>query len=96
MGFGVDNTSVNVGRRHSIMTHVMQQNDACYFMGCPCHLVHNIAGYASEYFRKSSGFDVEDLCVDLYDWFDKSTKRKWILKEFCAFVIANTIRLSGM
>ena len=36
-------------------------------------------------FSGSSGFDVEDLVVDLYYWFDKSTKRKNELKEFCVF-----------
>lgn len=55
------------------------------FMGCPCHLVHNIAGHASEAFQESSGFDVEDLCIDVYYWLDKSTKRKGSLKEFCDF-----------
>lgn len=85
IGFGVDNTSVNIGIRHSIMTHVHQKNAACYFMGCPCHLVHNIAGHASEALQRSAGFDVEDLCVDVFYWFDKSTKRKGILREFCSF-----------
>ena len=85
VGFGVDNTSVNVGICHSIMTHVQQKNAACYFMGCPCHLVHNIAGHASEALQKSTAFDVEDLCVDVFYWFDKSTKRKGILREFCSF-----------
>ena len=42
VGFGVDNTSVNVGRHHSIMTLVREVNNNCYFMGCLCHLVHNI------------------------------------------------------
>ena len=83
IGFGVDNTSVNVGICHSIMTHVQQKNAACYFMGCPCHLVHNIAGHASEALQKSTGFDFEDLCVDVFYWFDKSTKHKGILREFC-------------
>ena len=32
-----------------------------------------------------TGFDVEDFCVDIYYWFDKSTKRKQSLEEFCAF-----------
>ena len=35
-----------------------------------------------------SGFNVEDLVVDhrfLYYWFDKGTKRKNELKEFCIF-----------
>lgn len=67
------------------MTLVKQENENCYFMGCPCHLVHNVASHASETFQKTSGFDVEDLCVDVFYWFDKSTKRKGILKEFCDF-----------
>ena len=85
ISFGVDNTSVNVGKHHSIMTHVQEKNSACYFMGCPCHLVHNIAGHASEVFNEQSGFDVEDFCVDIFYWFNQSNKRKGILKEFCEF-----------
>ena len=85
VGFGVDNTSVNIGLRHSIMTHVQQKNAECYFMGCPCHLLHNIAGHTSDALQQASGFDVEDLCVDVFYWFDKSTKRKGILREFCSF-----------
>ncbi|CAB4014767.1 ATP-dependent DNA helicase [Paramuricea clavata] len=30
-------------------------------------------------------FDIEDHCVDLYYWFDKSTKRKEALKEYFEF-----------
>lgn len=85
VGFGVDNASVNVGLRNSIMTHVKQKNKSCYFMGCPCHLVHNVANHAAEAFQRCSGFDVEDFCIDIFYWFDKSTKRKGILKEFCDF-----------
>ena len=82
IGFGVDNTSVNLGNRNSIMTRVREKNDECYFMGCPCHLIHNIACHASEIFQKTCSLDVEDV---LYYWFDKSTKRKGILAEFCDF-----------
>lgn len=32
-----------------------------------------------------TGFDVEDFCVDIYYWFDKSTKRKQSLEEFRTF-----------
>ena len=47
---------------------------------------YNIAGHASEAFQESCGFDVEDLCVNVYYWFDKNTtKRKGSLKEFCDF-----------
>ena len=85
VGFGVDNTSVNVGIRNSIYTRVIQKNPACYFMGCPCHLVHNVACKASSTFSDVSGFDVEDMCVDVYYYFDKSTKRKSSLVEFAEF-----------
>ena len=47
IGFGVDNTSVNVGLRHSISTLVKEKTSMCYFMGCPCHLIHNIACHSS-------------------------------------------------
>ena len=86
VGFGGDNTSVNVGMHYSYITHVKQNNNSCYFMGwCTCYLVHNIACHASEAFQESSGFDVEDFCVDMFYWFDKSTKRKGILREYCEF-----------
>jgi len=87
VGFGVnvDNTSVNLGLRHSIMTHVKKKNAACYFMGCLCHVVHNIACHASKALQMTSGFDVEDLCIYVFYWFDKSKKHKGILREFCDF-----------
>ena len=31
------------------------------------------------------GFDVEDIHVDIFYWFDKSSKRKVELDEFCFF-----------
>ena len=47
VGLSVDNTSVNIGKRHSIKTLVLAENPAIYVMGCLCHIVHNIAGKAS-------------------------------------------------
>ena len=48
VGVGVDNTSVNIGKNNSIMTRVQEKNSSAYFMGCPCHIIHNAAGKASE------------------------------------------------
>ena len=56
VGVGVDNTSVNMGKANSIMTRVKQQNPAAYFMGCPCHIMHNMATKASESFTAVSCF----------------------------------------
>ena len=54
VGIGVDNTSVNIGCNNSIKTRVLQENRAIYVMGCPCHIVHNIAVKAGEGFQAVS------------------------------------------
>lgn len=57
-----------------------------HFMGCPCQLIHNIACKASEAFCDTSKFSLEDMCVDTYYYFDKSTKQKSLLVEFADFL----------
>ena len=52
VGTSVDNTSVNMGVRNSIRSRALAQNSAIYFMGCPCHIVHNTCMKASEEFSK--------------------------------------------
>ena len=83
---GVDNTSVNIGTRNSLKTRIVQRNSAIHFNGCPCHIVHNTAQKGGMAFARCCGFDAEEFAVDLYYWFDKSTKRKNELRsynEFC-------------
>ena len=83
---GVDNTSVNIGTRNSLKTRIVQTTSAIYFNGCPCHVLHNAAQKGGTAFARCCGFDAEEFAVDLYYWFDKSTKRKNELKsynEFC-------------
>ena len=50
VGVSVDNTSVNLGRRNSIFTRIREKNPATYFMGCPCHIMHNTSMKAAECF----------------------------------------------
>ena len=54
VGIAVDNTSVNMGCRNSIKTRIQEANAAIYVMGCPCHIVHNIAVKASKAFEAVS------------------------------------------
>ena len=83
---GVDNTDVNVGKKNSIMTCVKAQNDSVYFSGCQCHVVHNTsAAAAAAALRNATGFDLEDLMVDVYYRFDYSTKHKSLLAEYTEF-----------
>lgn len=84
IGVGVDNTSVNIGRHNSIMTRIHGMNPSVYFMGCPCHITHNTASHAADSLRQVTGFDVEEFLIDIFFWFDKSTKRKSLLQEYCS------------
>jgi len=69
-----DNSSANLGQFNFIKTRVLEHNPNCYFLGCPCHILHNTAGKASAKLKEVSGFDVDDLAVDIFYYFDKSTK----------------------
>ena len=72
---GLENTVVNVGKK-SIMTGVLAKNKKIFINGFPCHIIHNIANKTAKRFSEVSGFDVEDFLVDLFHWFNKSSKRK--------------------
>ena len=84
-GLGVDNTNVNIGAHDSIKNRVPGKEPNVFVAGCPCHMLHNAAAKGATAFADATGFDLEDHCVDLFYWFDKSTKRKGILKEYCEF-----------
>ena len=78
---GVDNTSVNIGVRNSLKVCVQARNPSIYFNGCPCHIIHNAGQKGAEQFSMLAGFDVEEFVVDIFYWFDKSTKRKNMLAQ---------------
>ena len=67
--FSVDNASVNVGRRNSIITRVHSLNPSVSFVGCPCHIIHNTARAATKAFMEVTGCDLEDMTTDLFFWF---------------------------
>lgn len=85
VSFGVDNTSVNIGRNNSIMTRALEKNSNISFMGCPCNIMHNTASYAAKAYAEITGFNLEELAVDLFYYFDHSSKRKSHLQEYCEF-----------
>ena len=73
---GLDNTSVNVGKKNFIMTRVLAKNKNISINGCPCHIIHNTANKVAERNSEVSGFGVEDFIIDLFHWFNKSSKIK--------------------
>ena len=67
------------------MTRVLEQNDSVYFSRCQCHMVHNASSEGAKAFTAVTGFDGEDLVVDIFYWFDHSTKKKSKLAEYTNF-----------
>ena len=78
----VDSASVNVGRHNSSKTWLEAQNPALYTLGCPHYFLHNAAHKAVKELESASGFDVEEMAVDV---FDHSIKRKGELGEYAQF-----------
>ena len=88
-GLRVDNTNVNIGEYDSIKSRFLEKEPKIAVVGCPCHMLHNTAGKGATEFGNITKFDVEDHCIDLFYWFDKSTKRKGALKEYFEFCGTN-------
>ena len=83
---GIDNTNVKCWKEEFNYDAVKAQNDSVYFSGCQCHVVHNTsAAAAAAALRNATGFDVEDLMVDVYHRFDYSIKHKSLLAEYTEF-----------
>ena len=81
----MDNTNTNIEAKNSIKSRVTEINPSVYFVGCPCHIIHNAAQKAAEIFADVSQFDIEECCIDHFYWFDKSTKRKGQLEDYSLF-----------
>ena len=50
IAFGVDNTSVNVGRHKYLIVEARKKNENIVLMVCPCHIFHNIARKSTKAF----------------------------------------------
>lgn len=81
VSLSVDNTNSMIGVHNSSASRCKAQNSEIYVLGCPCHLAHIAASNANDAFSEIVGINVEDIVIDLFYWFDKSTKRKGDLVE---------------
>ena len=72
----VDNGSTMVGKRNSLASCFKDKNSEIFISGCPCHLAHIVTSHANDAFSEVRGLNVENLCIGIFYWFDKSSKRK--------------------
>ena len=78
-----------IGKNSSITSRFLERNENVFIAGCPCQVI--AASNSDDAFSEYIGLNVEDVMVDLFDWFDKSTKRKGKLKNILNFAI-NSIK----
>ena len=64
------------------MTQVLEQTNSVYVNGCLCHTGNKVESS----FALETGCGIEDMLVDIFHWFNESSKRKNTLEEFCEFV----------
>ena len=57
-----------------------------YVNGWPCHILHDADKKGASRFELETGFDIEDMQIDVFHWLDKSSKRKNTLEEFSEFM----------
>ena len=79
-------TSAKLGINNSIMTWFLEMNNSVYVNVCPYHIVHNTTSKCASSFSLETGFLVVSMLVNVYHYFDKSSKRKGTLNEFCKFM----------
>lgn len=85
VSLSIDNTNSMIGAHNSFASRCKVQNQEIYVCGCPCHLANIAASHAHDAFAEVLGVHVEDLLIDIYYWFDKSTKIKGVLVEYMQF-----------
>ena len=81
----VNNTDIMIGKSNSIASRFLERNENVFIADCPCHFAHIAASNSHATFTEYIGINVEDVMVDLFYWFDKSTKRKGKVKEYFEF-----------
>ena len=93
LAIGLDNTNVHIEDHNSIKSRAKQKNESIVIASCPCHILHNVSRKAGEMFYQVTNFDTEDHAVDLFHWFDKSSKRK--SRAGCAWKCLSIVNLKN-
>lgn len=82
IGFASDSASVTVGKRNSVLSHIISKQPNVFSMSCVCHLAALCAAAA----LKKLPLSIHGLLIDIYYHFKNSLKRceefSVVLKDF--------------
>ena len=78
-----------MSKNNSIYTRLADSNPDVYPVGCACHLAHLCAKKAAN----QLSVNMEQLVIDLYYHFDKSSKRKEIFQSYQVFCDVETRKI---
>ena len=62
--------------RNSLASCMKDKNSEIFISSCPFHLAHIAVSNANDAFSEVLRLNVENVCVDIFHWFDKSSKRR--------------------
>ena len=63
-------------KNSSIASRLLERKEYVFIAGCPCHLADIAASSSYDAFSEYIGLNVEDVMVDFFYWFYKSTQEK--------------------
>lgn len=82
------NKSAMVGKCNSTASRSIQKISETFICGCPYHLAHISASHANDAVTETLKLNVKNFCINLFNWFEKSSKHNGKLKEL-TFIIRN-------
>ena len=92
IGFTNDNCNVMLGTNNSVLSRLKEKNNnlnKVFRTGCICHLVILCVKAAV----KNISVSVDDLFVDIYYFFEDSSKRKADYKDFQLFTNVDDLEI---
>ena len=81
VGFGSDGASVMLGSRNSVLSRLRSVQPHLWHTHCICHVAHLCAAHAA----KKLPADIENVVIDVYYHFHRSSKRVEQFKNFQEF-----------
>ena len=72
LAFGADNANVMSGTKSGVIGFIRKDNPHVHFSGCPCHLIHLAAKYASDQLSTP----VASRLIDIFYYLKHSAKRQ--------------------